>query len=422
MANMFGKDVSYSSHKRSRPSQDNKSESDAASDNSDVSRVVLEADPPATSTTATYYLSGDGSTRCSVKLWEPWIVKGKDFSGNLWRFRQDVCRKARALQPLLGSVEKLAVNHVYLFEPSDSSSQLFNALGAEVWSHVTKSTLEKKVPKETLAELNEFAFDLSGMSHDDAQRSVMSWEGNGTTKKVLSGLVADKFLWDASDFNELELIQHLHNPFLTTFVSVLGRGRWDKMFLPSQQRKSEAMAEGRGLRPDFSMSCEAGAKKCHVFIMEAKKSEQGTVLQNDLEKVALLMKDAIDDMGKCKIDISKVKLFGMVIVGAEGAVYSMELPSRGLYIMRRYGTIYAPRSQHDLHVLAGSINVFMNLKEELTNTIRVCRGPLLKAPADLTRPSFGTPIKVTRTRIKSGFDPSPSLRPRANPGKSKKRA
>jgi hypothetical protein len=100
----------------------------------------------------------------------------------------------------------------------------------------------------------------------------------------------------------------------------------------------------------------------------------------------------------------------------------MELPSRGLYIMRRYATVYAPRSQHDLHVLAGTINVFMNLKEELANTIRVCRGPLLKAPAGLTRPSFGTPIKVTRTGIKSGFDPSPSLRPRANPGKSKKRA
>jgi hypothetical protein len=87
------------------------------------------------------------------------------------------------------------------------------------------------------------------------------------------------------------------------------------MFLPSQQRKDEAMAEGRGRRPDFYMYCEAAAKNCHVFMMEAKKSEQGTVLQNDLEKVALLLKDAIDDMGKCKVDISKVKLFGMVIVG-----------------------------------------------------------------------------------------------------------
>jgi hypothetical protein len=111
-----------------------------------------------------------------------------------------------------------------LFEPSDG--QLFNALGAEVWLHVTKPTLEKKVPKKALAELTEFAFDLSGMSHSDAQSSVMRWKGDGTTKKVLSSLFADKFLWDASDFNELELIQHLYNPFLTTFVSAIGHGRW----------------------------------------------------------------------------------------------------------------------------------------------------------------------------------------------------
>jgi hypothetical protein len=107
---MFGKGVSYSSHKRSRPSQtDDKAEnqSDAASENSDVSRIVLEADPAAASTTATYYLTGDGSTNCSKKLWEPWVVQGKDISDNLWRFRQVVCQKARALQPLVGSVEKL---------------------------------------------------------------------------------------------------------------------------------------------------------------------------------------------------------------------------------------------------------------------------------------------------------------------------
>ncbi|KAF9993395.1 hypothetical protein BGZ65_011084, partial [Modicella reniformis] len=45
------------------------------------------------------------------------------------------------------------------------------------------------------------------MNHGEAQDDVLKWTGDGTVKKVLSSLFADKFLWDASDFNELEMIQ-----------------------------------------------------------------------------------------------------------------------------------------------------------------------------------------------------------------------
>jgi len=63
------------------------------------------------------------------------------------------------------------------------------------------------------------------------------------------------------------------------------------------------------------MQCDFPGRKCFVFVMEAKKTSQKAVLQNDLEKVAFLMKDAIDNMARQRVDVSKLKVFGMVVVG-----------------------------------------------------------------------------------------------------------
>jgi hypothetical protein len=49
--------------------------------------------------------------------------------------------------------------------------------------------------------------------------------------------------------------------------------------------------------------------------VEVKKFTQGLVVQSDLEKVACEMRDASDDLAMQKIDISSVKVFGMVVVG-----------------------------------------------------------------------------------------------------------
>ncbi|KAG0225222.1 hypothetical protein BGX31_007701 [Mortierella sp. GBA43] len=313
---------------------------------------------------------------------------------------------------------------VNLFSMSKVHWNVSDSNGLEMVQHMTSEAASMTAPsrvlkyRKTQEELGPDPTERSQQRNRITEGSYQRQAIQRTTKKE------DQFLWDASDFNELEMIQHLFNPFLSTFMD---DGKYktqtntdestkmvnrDKLFLPSQKRKEDAMAEGRGRRPDFFMYCEKPGEQCHVFAMEAKKSGQGTVLQNDLEKVGLLMKDAIDTMCKQRINVSEVKVFGLVIVGAEGVVYSMELPARGIYFMKRYAIIYAPRSQHDLHVLAGTINVFMNLREELARTIRVCKGPTLKNPLNLIRPSFGTPIKVTRTGVKSDFDTSPSLRPR----------
>ncbi|KAF9917960.1 hypothetical protein FBU30_000424 [Linnemannia zychae] len=305
-----------------------------------------------------------------------------------------------------------AINHIYLCEAKDTSSSLYEAIGASHWESLTSMQLRMILPKDAITDLSSCAIDLAQMSYSDAQDSVLDQAGNRDIKKVLSYLLADDFLWKDADFNELEMIKHLFDPFLKTFISNIQSsiGRWDKIFLPSHERMKVAHVEGTGRRPDFFLQCNFPSLKCFVFVVEAKKMEQKTVLQNDLEKVALLLKDAIDNMSRQCVDVTKIKVFGMVIVGVEGKIFSMQLVARGIYLMRNYAVVYAPRSQFDLCVVSGTANAFLNMREELIKTMEVCRASRLDKPSDFTRPSFGTPVKVNHTGIKENFAGSPSLR------------
>lgn len=85
-------------------------------------------------------------------------------------------------------------------------------------------------------------------------------------------------------------------------------------FPPSKRRKSFDSGL-RSQRPDFFVCATLPSRQCHLFTVEIKKAAQGLVVQSDLEKLACEMKDAIDDLAMQKIDISSVRVFGMLVVG-----------------------------------------------------------------------------------------------------------
>lgn len=85
-------------------------------------------------------------------------------------------------------------------------------------------------------------------------------------------------------------------------------------FPPSKRRKSMDPSL-RSHRPDFFVSAMLPKRQCHLFTVEVKKAAQGLVAQSDLEKLACEMRDAIDDLAKQKINISSVRVFGMLAVG-----------------------------------------------------------------------------------------------------------
>ena len=117
---------------------------------------------------------------------------------------------------------------MYLFDQEDSKSSLFHALGANHWSTITKSTLRTRVTKDMLSEIGTKAVEISRMVHEDAQDHTDSTAGNREIRRLLTSLFEDDFLWDRADFNELELVQHLFNPFLKTFFGGMPgcKGRW----------------------------------------------------------------------------------------------------------------------------------------------------------------------------------------------------
>ncbi|KAF9326934.1 hypothetical protein BG006_009691 [Podila minutissima] len=313
-----------------------------------------------------YYLTGDGSTDCSQALWTPWLVNGQDLAPTLWKYREAVIDAAQRVAPLTSSVERLAVNHIYLFERNDTDSTLFDAVGLEDWQAITSVEIEKGVEDTVMLELQKLALELSNLSHQESEELILSWNGDTSMKKVLAGLVEDDFLWDQA-------------------------------FPPSQKRKKGLDENSLGRRPDFMLRTTLRGIVCYLFFMEAKKVRQGAaVVQDDLEKMASMMKDSIDDLSKQGIDISKVKVICLQIVGTEGHVYAMKLEARGIYVLRSIAVVYTPRSHFDFGVLATTINVLMHVQKRLEKTISDISMSHATGDQgqDLTRPGFHTPTRV----------------------------
>ncbi|KAG0032523.1 hypothetical protein BGZ82_006497 [Podila clonocystis] len=91
--------------------------------------------------------------------------------------------------------------------------------------------------------------------------------------------------------------------------------RLDKVFPPSEKRRKNLEVDSRGRRPDFALQSSLRGKTCYLFFMEAKRERQGSAVQVDLEKIAMMMKDAIDDMSSQGLDVSQIEVIGLVIVG-----------------------------------------------------------------------------------------------------------
>ncbi|KAF9377350.1 hypothetical protein CPB97_010264 [Podila verticillata] len=127
-----------------------------------------------------------------------------------------------------------------------------------------------------------------------------------------------------------------------------------------------------GRRPDFMLRTTLRGIICYLFFMEAKKVRQGAaVVQDDLEKMAGMMKDAVDDMSKQGIDVGKVEVICFHIVaalqnitpgltrssGTEGRLYAMKLEARGIYVLRSIAVVYAPRSHFDFGTTSQTFSV-----------------------------------------------------------------
>ncbi|KAI8355394.1 hypothetical protein B0O80DRAFT_528608 [Mortierella sp. GBAus27b] len=114
-------------------------------------------------------------------------------------------------------------------------------------------------------------------------------------------------------------------------------------------------------------------------------------------KVALELKDCLDNMAKQHVNLKDVRVFGIVMIGAELDLYAMSLDVPGLFIMRQLNKAYLPRNHFDLAVLPQTINFFMTLQRLLQDSYALCARPRLDHAHAGVCASLGTPIKVLIT-------------------------
>ncbi|KAF9394643.1 hypothetical protein CPC16_010745 [Podila verticillata] len=105
-----------------------------------------------------------------------------------------------------------------------------------------------------------------------------------------------------------------------------------------------------------------------------------------------MAKDGIGYLARVTVDVSTVKLFGVVAAGKCNdscvTVYTTELVTKGVYIMKAYAVFYVPRSKDDLAVTGTAMDVLMNMKIELEVLISQCEGLCLSCPIDRTTTSY----------------------------------
>ncbi|KAI1313880.1 hypothetical protein EDD11_002415 [Mortierella claussenii] len=364
---------------------------------------------------AIYDLTGGGDQDFSREGWSPYVVNGVDVSDILWDYRSEILEKAERMEPL-EPVERLAVNNIYLFEQEGPKCSLFDALGAKHWSTITKSTLRTRVTKEMLSEIGMKAVEISRITPEDARTHVDSTAGNKEIRRLLTSLFEDDFLWDKVDFNELELMQHLFNPFLKTFFGGMSncKGQWGRGFKPSRDRRQMDDPTAKSRRPDFFMELILAGLTCYLIVLEAKKPCQTSPTQTDTEKVANLLRDNIDYLARAAVNVSKIKIFGVVVVGEKATVYTMQLVAKDVYVMKTYAVFYVPRSKDDLAVIGTAMDVLMNMKVELEALISQCEAPGLPSPSERTTTSYRTPQKAKRTGVRVSQPNSPSIMAAAN--------
>ncbi|KAF9543531.1 hypothetical protein EC957_000809 [Mortierella hygrophila] len=121
--------------------------------------------------------------------------------------------------------------------------------------------------------------------------------------------------------------------------------------------------------------------------MEAKKELQAArAFQTGTEKISLELKDSLDHLCQPKVNVTKVSV-------ALERCTSWRWYLEGPHIMTVFAEVYVPRSNTDMHCLAGFIDIFQKVKARVDGYIQVIATGESEVGQDWSMPSYGTPIK-----------------------------
>ncbi|KAF8953438.1 hypothetical protein BGZ46_003207 [Entomortierella lignicola] len=149
----------------------------------------------------------------------------------------------------------------------------------------------------------------------------------------------------------------------------------DKEFKPFKNHHHMDDSTVKGRKPNYFMELILANLTCYLIVLEAKKSRQTPPMQTDMGKVINLLKDSVDHLAHQAVDVNKIKLFGVVVIGEKVTVYTMELAAKGVYVMKTYTVSYVPQLKDVLAVIGAAMDVLMSMKIELEVLISQCEAP-----------------------------------------------
>ncbi|KAF9579806.1 hypothetical protein BGW38_003788 [Lunasporangiospora selenospora] len=324
----------------------------------------------------------DGSGSFDLTVNKRWIHDGNDMSS-----------------PLLGYAElylevgtdcpdrpaKVAMNRIFFLESNTTLAAHLSTAGSFLFIPVPHPHL---APQDVMD-----IYDISGAFREKdsilVQDYIFSeWAKNRPPSDLLRRLVTNyaqvEALWTRpNDQNE---DTYLHDYFMPIFNCLQHPGftrHLTSTFRPSLIRSRAFDPANLGIKSDLHLV----TKGTHVFVCEGKKPVVSSKF--DFEKIALEMKDSIDDAITNGKRLERV--FGCQVKGDQGELFSMDLQAESIYLMRPIGSFVRPKNHTDmLHVLLTNLPILQWLSQEL----QISFNTLDKDAHDLKawiRPSFELP-------------------------------
>ncbi|KAF9146766.1 hypothetical protein BGX30_009548 [Mortierella sp. GBA39] len=339
--------------------------------------------PPSQSWTGHHHTSLLGSVdNIPCDQWTVWLILEHDVTPSLMQYRENLLNR----EPN-GSVERLATTHIYLFDQDDQSSTLFYAIdNIELWtalSHGTTTTpsSSRQSPASVdnvAADIVEISGTMPQLSHADAPDYILDSKMNPQLKRLLLRLVETSHLWTGSADGEFGGFEKTLSPFIKIYLS--------------------------GIKGTATITLHDHKQMPRSKFIEVKQAAQTGDGRGDLEKLAFLLRDSLDDLERRGIDVSGVMVYGILAAGSRCDVYTLSLPARTVYKMEKVSVFYTPRSRYDMMSLLTAINAMNMLRHGIQTTLEACSRKPLDAPQNWTCPSLGTPQKIPPAAVPAAVE------------------
>ncbi|KAG9062183.1 hypothetical protein KI688_006515 [Linnemannia hyalina] len=194
----------------------------------------------------------------------------------------------------------------------------------KLWSNLQAPPMAMLLEDETAMELVRLSFKVASMDYQTGRQELREWRGKEAVQDLLYYLIDTNILWD-EDLNaedELGLCRKRLDPFLSAYITHLpdscGALKREELLAAWNPLSQVASQPPQTTTQHTSLGLCTRAVNGEAWHRPLKKKQQAaTAILSDLEKVALQLKDCLDNLAKQRINLDGVNVYGIVVIGYE---------------------------------------------------------------------------------------------------------